>query len=259
MEQLSTAARRIVTLKHIYHRNEKCIGLKFYPDKVIQALIKELPSPRWHAESGCVIIKNTKGNLTQVFRKFRGVAWVNGQYFFTNRPVNQGNADLSVDRFRQRKLPEDYRRCPEPYLQKLEIRKYAYNTARTYISLFERYLNYYSEHSPDELNEEDIRAYLQKLVQQNKSDSYLNQAVTAIKFYYEVVQCMPNRFYTIERPRKKERLPEVLSKEEIVSIINHTNNIKHRCIVALLYSAGLRRGELLDLEIKDIDSKRMLV
>jgi hypothetical protein len=93
------------------------------PDKVIQALVKELPDPRWHAESGCVIVKNTKNNLTQVFRKFRGVAWVNGQYFFTNRPVNQGNTDLSVDRFRQRKLPEDYRRCPEVYLQKLEIRK----------------------------------------------------------------------------------------------------------------------------------------
>ena len=259
MDQLSTAARRIVTLKHIYYQNAKYIGLKFYPDKVIQALVKELPHPRWHAESGCVIIKNTRGNLTQVFQKFRGVAWVNGQYFFTNRPVNQGNTDLSVDRFRQRELPEDYRRCPEAYLQKLEIRKYAYNTARTYISMFEGYLNHFSGRSPDELNEEDIRTYLQKLAQQNKSDSYLNQTINAIKFYYEVVMGLPNRFYMIERPRKKERLPEVLSKEEIVSIINHTNNIKHRCIVALLYSAGLRRGELLGLKIKDIDSKRMLV
>jgi len=72
--------RRMVTLKHIYHRNDRYIGLKFYPDKVIQALVKELPQPKWHAESNCVIIKNTKENLTQVFQKFRGVAWVNGQY-----------------------------------------------------------------------------------------------------------------------------------------------------------------------------------
>ena len=194
-----------------------------------------------------------------MFQKFRGVAWINGQYFFTNRPVNQGNGEPCVNRFRQRKLPEDYRRCPEPYLQKLEIRKYAYNTARTYISMFERYLNHFSGRSPDELNEEDIRAYLQKLVQQNKSDSYLNQAVNAIKFYYEVVQCMPNRFYHIERPRKKERLPEVLSKEEVLQMIEVTKNIKHRSIISLLYSAGLRRGELLALKITDIDSQRMLI
>ena len=70
---------------------------------------------------------------------------------------------------------------------------------------------------------------------------------------------MPNRFYSIERPRKQQKLPQVLSKEEIRSIIANTNNIKHRCIVSLLYSAGLRRSELLGLELTDIDSKRMMV
>ncbi len=253
------ASRRMVTLKHIYYQDAKYIGLKFYPDKVIQALVKELPQPRWHAESSCVIVKNTKENLTRIFQTFRGVAWVNGQFFFSNRPINQGNSDLSVDRFRHRELPENYRRCPEAYLQKLEIRKYAYNTARTYILLFEKYMNYYASQELNVLTELDIRRYLQYLVQQNKSDSYLNQTINAIKFYYEVVMGLPNRFYTIERPRKKTRLPQVLSKAEALKVIEHTNNIKHRCIVSLLYSAGLRRGELLRLKITDIDSDRMLV
>ena len=251
-------SRRIVTLKHIYYQEVKYIGLKFYPDKVIQALVKELPEPRWHAESGCVIIRNTKNNLNQVFRKFRGVAWVNGQYFF-NRVINSDREELKVDYIRKRELPDHYRRCPEAYLQKLEIRRYAYNTARTYVLLFENYMNYYAQQELNELNEIDIRAYLQHLVQQNKSDSYLNQTINAIKFYYEVVMNMPNRFYTIERPRKKERLPEVLSKEEIITIIKHTSNLKHRCIISLLYSAGLRRGELLRLKLTDVDSKRMLI
>ncbi len=249
----------MVTLKHIYYQDAKYIGLKFYPDKVIQALVKELPHPRWHAESSCVIVKNTKENLTRIFQTFRGVAWVNGQFLFSNRPINQSNADLSVDRFRRRELPENYRRCPEAYLQKLEIRKYAYNTARTYILLFEKYMNYYVSQELNVLTELDIRGYLQYLVQQNKSDSYLNQTINAIKFYYEVVMGLPNRFYTIERPRKKTKLPQVLSKAEALKVIEHTNNIKHRCIVGLLYSAGIRRGELLRLKITDIDSDRMLV
>ncbi len=235
------------------------IGLQFYTDKVIQVLVKELPNPRWSEKYQMVYIINTKQNRDTIFQKFRGVAWVNGQYFFRNRTVNVGNRELNVDYFRKRELPKGYRRCPEVYLQKLEIRKYATNTARTYIGLFEGFMNYYKDRDLVSLDENDIRIYLQYLVQRQRSDSYLNQAVNSIKFYYEVVMGMPNRFYSIERPRKKERLPEVLSKEEVLAIIRHTNNIKHQCIVSLLYSAGLRRGELLNLKLTDIDSKRMLI
>jgi site-specific recombinase XerD len=100
---------------------------------------------------------------------------------------------------------------------------------------------------------------MQGLVQQGKSASYLNQMINSIKFYYEIVLEMPNRFYSIERPIKKEKLPRVLSKNEVSSIIQATNNIKHKCIVSLLYSAGLRRGELINLKLADIDSERMVI
>ncbi|MGB5388150.1 MAG: tyrosine-type recombinase/integrase, partial [Eudoraea sp.] len=67
------------------------------------------------------------------------------------------------------------------------------------------------------------------------------------------------RFYSIERPRKSKKLPEVLSIMEVQSLLAEINNIKHRCIVGLLYSSGLRRSEVLALRPEDIDSKRMLV
>ena len=70
---------------------------------------------------------------------------------------------------------------------------------------------------------------------------------------------MPNRFYEIERPRKDRKLPTVLSKNEVIELIDATNNLKHRCILSLLYSSGLRRSELLNLKIKDIDSQRLLI
>nr|WP_317047163.1 tyrosine-type recombinase/integrase [Winogradskyella tangerina] len=70
---------------------------------------------------------------------------------------------------------------------------------------------------------------------------------------------MPNRFYQIERPKKERKLPTVLSKSEVRELINVTRNIKHKCILSLLYSAGLRRSEVLNLKPKDIDSKRMLI
>ena len=70
---------------------------------------------------------------------------------------------------------------------------------------------------------------------------------------------MPNRFYSIERPRPEHKLPKVISKEEVAEMIRRTENIKHRCIISVLYSAGLRRGELLNLKLNDIDGKRMLI
>ena len=203
--------QRSITLKHILIGGRKFIGLKFYPDKVIQALIKELPGPKWHSPSGCVIILNNKENLNDIFQKFKGIAWIDCRYFFPNRPINKGNEDLSVDYFRKRKLAKGCKRCPEAYLQKLELRKYAYNTAKTYISLFEDFINHYKDRALLELDENDIRIYLQGQVQKGKSNSYLNQAVNAIKFYYEVVMGMPNRFYAIERPIKERKVPKVLA------------------------------------------------
>lgn len=109
------------------------------------------------------------------------------------------------------------------------------------------------------INEKDIRNYLQQLIREGRSNSCSNLCINAIKFYYEVVLEMPNRFYNIERPRPEEKLPQVLAKEDVLNIIEHTNNIKHRCVVSLLHAAGLRRNELLNLKIADIDGKRMLI
>lgn len=249
-----------ITLKHLYISEKKMIGIKFYPDKVIQALIKELPQVKWSTKYGMVIVPDKKENLDLIFNKFKGVCWINCTHFFTNRPIKAGNEVLSVDSFRKRAPKKNWRYCPEAFYQKLELRKYAINTARTYISLFERFINYYKdEQDLMALDEFRIRTYLQTLVQQGNSDSFINQSINAIKFYYEVVKEMPNRFYSIERPRQKEKLPDILSKEAIKSMICCAPNIKHKCIIGLLYSTGLRRNELLCLKIEHIDSKRMLI
>jgi site-specific recombinase XerD len=69
----------------------------------------------------------------------------------------------------------------------------------------------------------------------------------------------PVKTYYVQRPKKEKRLPEVLSEEEVASVLNAVENIKHKAILSLIYSAGLRLGELINLKINDIDSKRMVV
>ncbi|MEQ8687266.1 MAG: tyrosine-type recombinase/integrase [Imperialibacter sp.] len=249
-----------LTLRHLYFNDEKYIGIQFYPHKVVQALIKELPEPKWSKEHSMVCIKNTPQNLTAIFNKFKGVAWVNCAYFFKNRPINshgQENGDISW--MEKRKVNDGYKTCPAEYLQKLSIKKYASNTIRTYVNYFEKFINHYKDHEINALNELHIKSFLEHMVRNKCSNSALNQAVNAIKFYYEIVLDMPNRYYEIERPLKEHKLPKVLSKTEVLAIIENTTNIKHRCVVELLYSGGLRRSELLNLKVTDIDSPRMTI
>ena len=123
------------------------------------------------------------------------MAWINGAHFFGKKQGARSNEPSTIDHLRQRKLPLSYCACPETILRTLETRRYAHNTARSYVHLFGRFINHYHQRSLREVDERDIQHYLQHLVHEGKSDAYLNQAVNAIKFYYEVVEGMPNRFY----------------------------------------------------------------
>ena len=249
-----------ITLRHYLIKDEKCIGILFYPHKVIQALIKELPGVKWSKEHQVVYVKNTSKNLHSIYQKFKGVAWVNSRYFLKNKPVNNaGNGRGDISWVEKRTLKEGWRACPKEYFQKLELKRYSSSTIRTYVGCFEKFINHYKQRDINALNENDIREYLSFLIKKGSSNSYVNQAVNSIKFYFEIVLDMPNRYYEIERPIKEYKLPKVISKEEVLAIIDHTNNIKHRCIVSLLYSGGLRRSELINLKLTDIDSKRMLI
>jgi len=248
-----------ITLHHLMIDGQKMIGIKFTPDKLIQGLIKGLPDPKWSKRHKMAYILNTKENLGILFNTFKGVVWINYNRFLTNKPINLNNEHVDVSWFRRRQRTAEYRLCPEEYLLKLELKRYANSTVKTYVQFFEMFINHYKDGEIATLDESDVRLYLQTLIQKNVSNSYLNQAINAIKFYYEVVLGMPNRFYDIERPRKESKLPKVISKEEVISMINCTDNLKHRCIIQLLYGSGLRRSELVHLKIGDIDSKRMLV
>lgn len=248
-----------ITLKNLLIKGERKIGIQFQPDKVIQALLKELPEIRWSEEYGMVYLPNNKTNIGLIFKKFKGVAWVNGNYFFSNKFGSRTKEEMDVNWYRNRKTSPDFRFCPEEYLLKLELVRYSNNTVRTYVSCFEKFINAHKEIELIQIDENDIRSYLQKLIQAGKSDSYVNQMINSIKFYYETVKDMPNRFYLVEHPQKKQTLPKVISIEEVQSIIKNTNNIKHKCIVSLIYSAGLRRSELLNLKMEDIDGKRMVI
>lgn len=248
------------TLKigHIKVNNERCISLSFPHRPDVLKCVQSIPHVQYDEDKSIYYLLNSKQNLKNIYAFLKGRVWVSGETFYNRTHVNVGNNPMD-ENLEIKSNPKHLRPIPQEYIDKLKLKRYAANTARVYCSLFERFINYFLEIPIDRLDERNIQEYLIHIIDDGKSHSYQNQMINAIKFYYEVVLGMPNRFYAVERPRKEKKLPFVLSLEEIASMIKTSHNIKHKCIISLLYSAGLRRSELLNLELTDVMSDRMLI
>lgn len=108
------------------------------------------------------------------------------------------------------------------------------------------------------VNGNDVRLYLERLADSGKSSSTLNIAYSALQLYFQNI--LHRRFFTgIPRSRKVSHLPVVLSKEEVNKMINWPKNLKHICIISLLYGSGLRVSELTHVKMRDLDLDRMFL
>ena len=148
---------------------------------------------------------------------------------------------------RKRKIEDMTLKGLSPSTQKLYLEK---------VSNFAKYFN----RTPEALGEEEVRKYFLYLIEEKKiSDSYFKQAICGIKFLYTITLKRDWKRLEVIRPKKNQKLPVILSKEEIKQILDVVRNLKHRAILTTIYSAGLRLGEARNLCINDIDSKRMLI
>jgi site-specific recombinase XerD len=211
--------------------------------------IKKIALCRWNSSKNCWTIPYSEQNIENLRKlsQTHGLKWdyqiISKTEGLPRQPKHAG-----------------YLRCPKEYAEKLKELRYSVNTRNVYTDLFEEFINYYPDKVADEITEEEIISFLRYLVNERKiSTSYQNQSINAIKFYYERVLGGKRKIYLIERPRKENQLPEVLSEEEIASIIKSIQNLKHKALIMTIYSGGLRISELINLKIKDIDSDRMQI
>ena len=149
-------------------------------------------------------------------------------------------------------------KVPKAYIDQLERRRYSINTIQTYVSLFEKFLIHFKDVVPEKLTDAHVAEFQTYLVKEKKvSTSSQNQYINAIKFYFEKVLGREKGYYHIERPIKEFKLPKVLTEKEVAAILNSVHNLKHKAMLLLVYSSGLRAGELINLRISDIDGEQM--
>jgi integrase/recombinase XerD len=223
-----------------------------YSKKIVEFL-KTVPGHTWKAEYKIWLIPFTTTYLDTI-KKMLEQEGRPYTYKDTSIPVAIGSKVPKPD-------PATYIKvCPAEYIDKLVLRRYSPNTIRTYKAFFTDFINYFSDKKIDAISEDDIRKYILYLIEQRQvSESYQNQAINAIKFYYEKVKGGERKVYYIDRPIKSVKLPKVLSEEEVIKILSTITNLKHRCIIFLIYSSGLRLSEVANLTIKDVLSDRGLL
>jgi site-specific recombinase XerD len=214
--------------------------------------IKKFPYKRWDSKNNWWSIPYSEYNL----RELKRIIYESGMEM--DFQVEESHNKLKP-RTKKEDIP-NYRECPKDYLDKLIEKRYSLHTQQAYVSHFEEFINFYNRHDIDKITEPQIQAFLRYLnTERHVSDSYLNISVNSIKFYYEKVLKGARKLYYIDRPKKEKKLPVVLSKEEMVKMIKVTTNIKHRAIILIAYSSGLRVSEIINLKLEDLDWDRMVI
>jgi site-specific recombinase XerD len=144
-------------------------------------------------------------------------------------------------------------------LEELERRNYTQSTMRAYLRTIEDFARYFKR-PPDQLGPEHIREYIAYLFRVRKlTDNTVNQRVGALRFFF--IKTLKKSWNVEETPYPKKRLhlPVILSQDEVSRLIESALTPVHRTILITLYATGVRRAELANLKIADIDSQRMVV
>lgn len=216
--------------KLITHRGDARIAIYFEPTPERITRIKQLEGIRWSASKGYWHLPDTAA-------------------------------------YRERfKLPpkivlhEAHAAKIEEFRQWLSSRRYSENTVKTYTEALRAFLLFYNNLSVTDISDRDIIIFNNDvIIKNNFSSSYQNQIVNAVKLFFRTIDNKKLDPEIIHRPKREKVLPNVLSKEEVKQILEAHSNIKHRAMLSLIYSCGLRCGELLALKPEHIDSKRGIV
>lgn len=216
--------------KAVVHKKQRRIAVWFDKDKTLIERIKQLVDARWSQNLKAWHLPDTKENRS----RFK----IAPEFSLHNDKI------FALQAFKT-------------YLQ---TKRYSLSTIKTYTEALKSFLAFYNLKPIDSINNDDVVNYFQQyILSKQLSSSYQNQIVNAIKLYFHTIKETSIQVDKIYRPKREKLLPNVLSKAEVRKILSAHSNLKHKVMLSMIYSCGLRRSELLNLKPSDIDSERNLV
>ena len=143
-------------------------------------------------------------------------------------------------------------------IEDMSIRQFGSKTQQDYVRVvadFARFLG----RSPDQAEPEDLRRYQLRLASEGASPAKMNAAVSALRFFFKVTLARSGFGERLATVRKEDRLPQVLSPQEVALLLHCAPSLKHKAALSIAYGCGLRVSEIVHLRVGDIDSERMVI
>ena len=143
-------------------------------------------------------------------------------------------------------------------IEDMTMRQLAPSTQRGYLRAVERFTRFFGS-SPDTAEAEDLRRFQLHMANEGVSGTTINQTLTGLRFFYRTTVSRPDVLTKVSSVHQPEKLPLILSMEEITRLLEATENLKYKAALSVSYGAGLRACEVVHLTTQDIDSERMLI
>jgi integrase/recombinase XerD len=285
---------QIIKLQPLQHNGQENIGMYFTNESLLNIAVRKIKGARWSRTHKCWYVLLNKENYNKILVAFKGTGTIEKTALHsylsakkksetklhqpaiilkTAKPViHQVPAKLLpavINKTKQFARPINYKSSGifqvnthvlNLMKQKLTLKAYSPSTIKTYINEMAQLLHTIKNIPADELTAEHLKRYLVYCFDKLKlTENTLHSRINAMKFYYEQVLGREKFFWAIPRPKKQSLLPKVFNQDEIASIINSISNTKHKTMLMLCYSAGLRVSEVVGLKTFNIDSKRMVI
>tara|TARA_R110002073_G_scaffold14554_1_gene59241 strand:+ start:10997 stop:12121 length:1125 start_codon:yes stop_codon:yes gene_type:complete len=247
-----------IILSPVKLRNKNVVAIQFGYDDEIKNHLKKIEHVFWSRTIRCFYIELSIQNIKTVISHLQSKNWF-VDYCQLKPTINRIKKQEKQKSLLQTELTNAYKIEIQKFKKWLFQKRLSENTVNTYVDVTTTYIRYALLKKADLYTTNLVEAFnYDYIFEPNKSISYQNQFISGIKKFFEYKGYAFDEIH-IERPRKEKKLPVILSSDELKSIFNTITNLKHKTLLSLLYSAGLRIGEAINLELTDIDSKRMLI
>jgi integrase/recombinase XerD len=249
----------LLKLLPIQHQGKTYLKLQYPPESNLYDSLKTLKQVKWSRTYQCFLTWANADNMHSLVDQLLPLV-----HLHLSQQIQIRDLGLLKKLWEQLYLGQpDFLPCPLAYLEKMQLFHYSPRTMRTYHALLLRFLNTYAAQGLEAIalfTPEQVNQYHQALQAKGQSFPYINQSINALKFYYRyVLNRLDMGLAEVHRPAKERKLPKVLSKDEVAAILQAPTNLKHRCLLQILYAGGLRIGEVVNLKLTDVQSKRHLL
>lgn len=245
---------KTVKIDKTLHYGEEVVVIQFPYDNKLGDEARKIKNIRWSKSLKAWHVPYSRAVLDEIKTVFDSISIIDAQGL--KETLSKEKALVA----NKKELSAETTMQIEKFINWLHSRRYSENTVKTYSESLKTFLLYFHNKTIAEITNEDLVEFNNKyILAKNYSTSFQNQVVNAIKLFFRIMQNIKIDVELIHRPKREKLLPNVLSKEEIKLILNAHNNIKHRAMLSLIYSCGLRCGELLSLKPEHIDSNRLVV